>query len=428
MKMHGVWPVAVMGCLLWGAALAPAAEAAPKGATNDVALCPPPVNLTPGPEYADGERMFQGIPGIERAKNGRLWATWYGGGVTEDEHNYIMLVTSGDDGATWSGLKLVIDPDGAGPCRAFDPCLWHDPQGRLWLSWAERHKSEQLWAISTADSGSENPTWSVPRLIHEGIMMNKPLFTSGGAWLLPVAKWHQEGSAMVVASADQGATFQLRGSANVLAPKDRNCDEHMLVERKDSSLWMLVRTSYGIGESVSTDQGKTWSAVERSALPHTVSRFFIRRLNSGKLLLVRHDGPGAKRGRSHLTAFLSNDDGKTWAGGLLLDERNGVSYPDGVQAPDGTIRIIYDFNRTKEKQILMARFTEEDVLQKRLVSPAGRLRMLVNQATGVNTAVKPPKAHTSPAARTDNADGDPLLAGPAAGIEVSADATSDTLN
>jgi len=426
MRMQKLWPVAVLGLILWGAPLALAAVVPAASTTNDVALCPPPLNFAPGPEYGGGVRMFQGIPGIERAPNGRLWATWYGGGVTEDEHNYIMLVTSGDDGATWSGLKLVIDPDGAGPCRAFDPCLWHDPQGRLWLSWAERHKTEQLWAISTADAGSEHPVWSAPRRIHAGIMMNKPLYTAAGTWLLPVAKWHQDGSSMVVASADQGATFQLCGSANVPAPKDRNCDEHMLVERKDGSLWMLVRTSYGIGESVSTDQGKTWSAVERSTIPHTASRFFIRRLLSGRLLLVRHDGPDAKIHRSHLTAFLSDDDGKTWKGGLLLDERFGVSYPDGVQAPDGTIRIIYDFNRVTDKQILMARFTEEDVLQKRLVTPVASLRMLINQATGVNTAVKATRGAN--VTRETNADGAPLLAGPAAGIEVSAGATSDTMN
>ena len=47
MKIHGVWPVAVMGCLLWGAALAPAAEVAPTGATNDVAMCAPPVTPPP---------------------------------------------------------------------------------------------------------------------------------------------------------------------------------------------------------------------------------------------------------------------------------------------------------------------------------------------------------------------------------------------
>ncbi len=35
----------------------------------------------------------------------------------------------------------------------------------------------------------------------------------------------------------------------------------MVVERKDGSLWMLLRTSYGIGQSVSADGGATWSPV-----------------------------------------------------------------------------------------------------------------------------------------------------------------------
>ena len=29
-----------------------------------------------------------------------------------------------------------------------------------------------------------------------------------------------------------------------------------------------------------------------------------------------------------MTAYLSGDDGKTWGGGLLLDERERVTYPD----------------------------------------------------------------------------------------------------
>ena len=62
----------------------------------------------------------------------------------------------------------------------------------------------------------------------------------------------------------------------------------MVVERKDGSLLMLIRTKYGIGEATSDDDGKTWSEVTPSKLPHPASRFFIRRLNSGNLLLIKH--------------------------------------------------------------------------------------------------------------------------------------------
>ena len=34
-------------------------------------------------KYTSVKRMWQGIPGIERTKGGRLFATWYSGGVTE---------------------------------------------------------------------------------------------------------------------------------------------------------------------------------------------------------------------------------------------------------------------------------------------------------------------------------------------------------
>tara|TARA_R110000868_G_scaffold149766_1_gene372360 strand:- start:33420 stop:34601 length:1182 start_codon:yes stop_codon:yes gene_type:complete len=369
-------------------------QAEEKSDQTDPALVAPPINTSPGKEYADDTRMFQGIPGLSRAANGRLWALWYAGGTGEGELNYVVLVTSGDDGKTWSGPKLVIDPPG--PVRAYDPAIWHDPSGRMWVFWAQSYRwwdgRSGVWAVTTDDSDQENPKWTEPRRLCNGIMMNKPTVLSNGDWLLPVAIWKQpakesiehrfdlpeERGGNIFISKDQGKTFQLLGQTDV---PERTFDEHMIVERKDNSLWTLVRTRYGIGESISTDGGKTWSKGKASDIPHVNARFFIRRLKSGNLLMVRHN-PADKKSRRDLTAFLSQDDGKTWQGGLLLDERSGVSYPDGVQSDDGTIYIIYDFARTRDKKILMATFTEEDVLAGKPVSDKARLRVLVNQATG----------------------------------------------
>ncbi len=100
---------------------------------------------------------------------------------------------------------------------------------------------------------------------------------------------------------------------------------------------MLVRTNYGIGESVSCDGGRTWSDLTPSAIPHVNSRFFIRRLKSGRMLLVKNGSPAERLAqRSHMSAWLSADEGRTWTGGLLLDERSAVSYPDGFESPDGS--------------------------------------------------------------------------------------------
>jgi predicted neuraminidase len=370
-----------------------------QAAEPDPALAPAHVNQTPGPDYGDATRLFQGIPGIERSGGGRLWATWYAGGADEPSEgpgNYVVLTTSGDDGKSWSPPALVIDP--AGLVRAYDPCLWRDPGGRLWQFWAQSHDwwdgRAGVWCITTTEPDSPQPNWTAPRRLCDGIMMNKPTVLSTGEWLLCAAIWERPASgnsseqikyslaeasgANVLASADLGKTWTFRGRAHV---PERVFDEHMLVERKDGDLWMLVRARYGIGESFSADGGRTWTPGRKSSIPHVDARFFIRRLKSGRLLLVTHNPPeGAVR--SHLTARLSDDDGATWTGGLMIDERKGVSYPDGVESPEGTIYLIYDYSRQQEKQILMATFTEADVLSGQWESPAARQRVLVNQATG----------------------------------------------
>lgn len=317
-------------------------------------------------KYAEQSRKFSGIPSITVTSNGTLWATWYAGMTSgEDANNYVVLASSKDQGVTWKEI-LVVDPDEKGPVRAYDPEIWIDPTGKLWLFWAQTIGLEGsvagVWAMTANDPDAENPVWTSAKRLSDGIMMCKPTVLSTGEWLLPVSTWRlTDESAKVVVSTDKGATWTVKGACNV-PEADREFDEHMLVERKDGSLWMLLRTRYGIAESFSKDKGRSWSAAKPSSLVHTSSRFFIGRLNSGNLLLLKHGPIAVKTGRSHLMAFLSKDDGKTWTKGLLIDERSGVSYPDAQQALDGRIYLAYDYNRTVDQQIIMTVFTEGDVL------------------------------------------------------------------
>jgi len=149
------------------------------------------------------------------------------------------------------------------------------------------------------------------------------------------------------------------------------------VERRDGSLWMLVRLFGGIGESTSTDGGRTWSPGAKSTIAGPNSRFFIRRLKSGRLLLINHH---RFTGRNNLTAMLSNDDGATWYGHLLLDERMNVSCPDAVQGEDGRIYMVYDRERVREREILMAVFTEEDIINGASVSNESLFKVLIDKA------------------------------------------------
>ena len=366
----------------------------------------PPTHVGPPrlPEHAPTNRAFQGIPSMAVSPGGRLWADWYAGTTAgEDHNNYVVVSTSGDEGRSWKEV-LVIDPDGGGPVRAFDPELWLAPDGRLFVFWAQADGHEGtvagVWCVHTDNPDVEQPQWSKPRRLTDGIMMCKPVVLSSGEWVLPASTWRKtDASAKMIISTDQGKTWSLRGACNV--PADvRAFDEHIITERRDGSLWLLARTRYGIGESVSTDRGATWPELKRSTIPHPSARFFVRRLASGKLLLVKHGRIDQRSGRSHLTAYVSADDGKTWTGGLLLDGRIGVSYPDGQQTKDGLIRIIYDFSRTGMRHVLMATFREEDVVAGKPTSDDIRLRRLVSEASGGRK--------TKPAPIHDNADGEPL--------------------
>ncbi len=368
------------------------------------------------------------VPSMAVTPGGRLWATWYAGySGGEGPNNYVVLSTSGDNGKTWQEA-LVIDPDWTGPVRTFDPEVWMAPDGSLYCFWAQSvgHNGTVagVWALKVTNPEEALPACDAPQRLTDGVMMCKPVVLSTGEWVLPASTWRwTDSSARMMVSSDQGKTWTLRGACHV--PKDvRAFDEHMIVERKDGSLWMLVRASYGIGESISTDRGVTWPELVPSQIPHPSARFFISRLNSGNLLLVKHGSMDERIGRSHLMAFISTDDGKSWGGGLLLDERGGISYPDGQQTADGTIYITYDYSRTGEKEILFATFKEEDAATAENVSGTVSLRQLVSKGSG--GVVREPKAQTLKEVKS-NSDGvelNKILSGSFAVNGVESDALS----
>lgn len=396
-----VWPPFLLGLLgslltLSWCGVLPAQDKA----MLDLSLEPPRINTRPGPEYADRVRTGNMILGIERTPKGRLWACWVGNG--DNPNGFFMMATSDDGGAKWSNPHLVIDPTdppGAPQRRALVGNLWTDPTGRLWLFFDQSlgyfDGRGGDWYITCDNPDAEEPIWSKPVRFADGCTLNKPTVLAGGDWLIPVSLWtrdrigpaslkdaHHDLDAIrmanVFASTDRGKTWTRRGGA---AFPGTDFDEHTIVERKDGSLWMLARTIRGISESFSSDQGRTWSAPRPSSIQNVSARFFLRRLASGNLLLVKN-GPLDKRlpRRSSMTAFLSKDDGKTWSRGLLLDDRAEVSYPDGVQAPDGMIHLLYDWNRHTDAEILLAKFREDDVLAGRFHTPGARPRVPVNKA------------------------------------------------
>ena len=335
-------------------------------------------------KHLASERIYQGIPSITATHKNRLFALWYGGGSGEGPDNYIMLVLSDDGGVTWSPETWVVDPPHP-EVRAFDAALFTAPDGTLHCFWTQcvSHGIEDIFdgrsgvwhaRCTNPDDAPEKFLWSSPQRICDGIMLNKPAVLSDGEWALPVSLWQsskgvkavEEPGAMMYVSKDNGVTFQFRGRTEI-PPRFATYDEHIIYELGDGTLAMLIRkTKGGYFESFSKDRGKTWSPAALSNLPGCSSRPFIGRLASGKLLAVTNDCPTARR---NLTAFLSEDDGKTWNKKLRLDLRDKVSYPDAIQDTEGFIYIIYDRDRYGTGEILCSKITEADIEAGCLQSP-----------------------------------------------------------
>ncbi len=349
-------------------------------------------------------RTWQGIPGLERTAKGRVYVSWFTGGPKEPSpDNTVVLSYSDDAGKTFTPPEAMGLPTNDGT-RCFDPTLWIDPKGRLWYIFNRGNKDlpeHDVWARicekPDAPKPSFGPEFRVGYDAPYAFRMNKPTVLSSGEWIMPVTHaqtpirdwfggWRQLQGVGI--STTEGLTWKLHGALD--APEWAL--ECMVTELKDGRLWMLIRTGSGfLWESYSKDKGLNWSDAKASQIKNPGSRFFIRRLSSGNLLLVNHY---KYNNRSHLTAQLSTDDGATWNEGLLLDERKGVSYPDGVQDKDGLIWITYDRDRNGAGEILLAKFREEDVVAGKDISGTVTLKQTVDKLN------KPTVPKASPAKAT----------------------------
>lgn len=334
------------------------------------------------PEYAENIRQFQGCPTLAITRGGRIFLGWYSGGDIEPHmDNYNLLIYSDDHGKSWSNLVLVIPSSKEHFIHALDIQLWTAPDGKLYVFWVQNnsdykdaHKPElkenQPWVIrgdyqfpdflhSEWLSVCDNPDadvleFSEPRCLDIGFLRCKPTVLSSGRWInFNYDQEHDRYGYSI--SDDEGKTYTHYYGAKKLSTQ---FDECMAYERLDGSIRMLARSNLGqLAESISTDGGMTWSDAVLSGIDSPNTRFYITRTPSGRILLVNNDDSTVRR---KMSVYLSEDDGATWKYKRLIDERDGLSYPD-ADFYDGRIYLTYDRERTGAKEILFTSFTEEDI-------------------------------------------------------------------
>jgi len=253
----------------------------------------PVVIMNPGAEFQDDARPGAMIIGMDRTPKGRIWGCWTGTGDKRD--GYFLLATSDDGGNSWSKPRLAVGVRTEATQQisgALVGNLWSDPKGRLWVFFDQQLGDPQEritnWFMRCDEPDAVEPQWSDPVMFAEGCTLNKPTVLTSGEWLLPVSDWHKQ-TARVFVSTDQGDSWKERSH---LKFPGWQFDEHMMVELKDGRLWMLARTSGQPYESFSSDGGRTWSPPQQAATVQNVSaRFFLRRLQSGRILLVKNSSP-----------------------------------------------------------------------------------------------------------------------------------------
>ncbi len=351
-----------------------------------------PGEIIVNPEgYGTNERLWQGIPSVEVTNGGRLWVSYFTGGEKEPSpENCVAYSYSDDNGKTWNDpFFIIVHPsDGV---RTYDPCVWLDPLGRMWFTWCQargNYSDLKNWAIVLDNpdaSASEMETAlkkATPRLLGDGVKLNKMTVLNNGDWLFFTAS--STPSAITVwASTDSGATWQIR---SLMSGNGYRVTEPMAVQLADGKLMLMTRIEKvdgvlvggGIGYAISSDNGNTWSDYQadlQAPLRGPSSRFALVKLQSGNLLFVNND---SEKGRTKLTAYLSTDNGQSWQYSCLLDERTEVSYPCVAQDKNGNIYVTYDKGRYIEREIRITKFTEQDVIDGKITSESSIIRMAVS--------------------------------------------------
>ena len=323
-------------------------------------------NGSPDDDYYKNEGFnWQGIASIESSGN-RLWASWMRGGVTEpDNENYIVLAYSDDMGETWVDPYLVIDDYKSASSRMRDPVLWLDSDNILWLFFG--YRGTYAIKLSNPDGKIDDVVVSEANYQFSQTILNKPIVTSWGEWMAAVDpynedKGYKEGDFLV--STDKGASWQLRGHAYSQS-ENKKWHEPTLIEKQDGTLWSISRIEQGSGggleQTISNNHGETWKTMKPNLGKPFIgpgSKASMYRLSSGSIIFVSNESTST---RACMTAYLSKDDGDTWSS-LLLDNRNPSAYPDICEDNKHNIYVIWDYGRTVENEIRVARFTEEDVL------------------------------------------------------------------
>lgn len=281
-----------------------------------------------------------------------LLAAWFGG--TAEGRTDVDIYTARWFEGAWSKPERVADGTAAGdpqrhPC--WNPVLFQPRQGPLLLFYKVGPRPFNWWGL-VKTSTDQGRTWSAPHRLPEGFMgpvRAKPIQLKDGSLLCGSSTEHA------------GWQIQMEATQDPLGPWTRTpplnrADEWGAIQptilpHSDSELQILCRSRQGaILESWSSDAGKTWKPLTKTALPNPSAGIDAVRLRDGRFALIYNHAP---KGRDVLNLALSND-GRTWSAALLLENEPGeFSYPAIIETRDGLLNMTYTWKRTRVRHVVV---------------------------------------------------------------------------
>ena len=298
--------------------------------------------------------------------SGDLLAVWYGGTRegAEDVSLYTARLPVGSE--QWSQPVRTVDRALAQNelertiKKVGNAVIFPDHTGSLWMVYVS--VSLGGWSGSTLNiksSRDEGRTWGEsqrltlnPFLNLSSLVRNKPVYASDGRIGLPVyyemaTKFPQ----MLWLTPGHDGSMQDYRIRNLST--ETGLIQPTLAPLQGDRMLMLLRdgrSSHSIHTAYSDDNGWTWSQALPSGLPNPDSAVDALRLRDGRILLVYND---ATSGRENLRLALSNDEGRTWRTGPVLEQgaNQEYSYPNMVEDQRGRIHLTYTWQRESIKHV-----------------------------------------------------------------------------
>ena len=285
------------------------------------------------------------------------------------------VMVSEDDGKSWCEKGPVYTgpppgiPDGGLLLRTQNDwvvMIYVDTGSFIW-NWndetrsADQNAKLDVWAIRSPDGGK---TWLDRQRIMEGycgalismIQMSRGAIVAPVQILLRNPDRHAMTSYM---SEDDGLTWSHANIIDVGGNGHHDgAMEATIAELTNGSLLMLIRTNFDyFWESFSTDQGRSWRILQKTALDASSAPGYLLRLASGRLCLVWNrlqasDGapPPRRSGqyseaeaswfRDELSIAFSDDEAQSWTEPQIVatkDVRPHPCYPSMFEHSPGLI-------------------------------------------------------------------------------------------